>query len=158
METFVSLLEKLSRNHIDYLLVGGLAVDICGFSRATLDVDIIIKHNSSNIERLLLTLNDFGDGSASELTVKDFELEEGCIRIVESFPLDVFTIMRGNIYEQLFEYKKVFRSQNGVKIPYLNQDGLILLKKGSLRPKDQIDVIELRKIRDAKQSLEENDK
>ncbi len=92
------------------------------------------------------------------LTVKDFELEEGCIRIVESFPLDVFTIMRGNIYEQLFEYKKVFRSQNGVKIPYLNQDGLILLKKGSLRPKDQIDVIELRKIRDAKQSLEENDK
>ena len=150
METFESLLEKLSRNHINYILVGGLAVDICGFSRATLDVDIIIKHDESNIERLLLTLKDFGDGSASELAVDDFELEEGCIRIVESFPLDVFSIMGGNKYEQLLEYKKVFQSQNGVEIPYLNQDGLILLKKGSFRPKDQIDVIELKKIRDAK--------
>ena len=50
METFEKLLEGLSKNNVDYILVGGLAVDLCGFSRATMDVDIVVEGSSENIQ------------------------------------------------------------------------------------------------------------
>ncbi len=146
MKTFEGLLEGLSQNNIDYILVGGLAVDICGFSRATMDVDILVGGSKENIKKLLKCLLLFGEGSARELTPEDFSLEEGCIRIVEEFPLDVFTLIRGHTYQNLLPQSDLFVTESGVNIRHLNVKGLITLKEGSLRPKDQLDVQELRKI------------
>ncbi len=147
MKTFEELLEGLSQSNIDYILVGGVAVDICGFSRATLDVDIIVERSKENIQKLLNCLKWFGEGSSRELNPEDFSLEEGCIRIVEEFPLDVFTLMRGQTYQNLFPHSKLFITERGISIRYLNIEGLIKLKEGSMRPKDQLDVQELRRIR-----------
>ncbi|MBI3358158.1 MAG: hypothetical protein HY201_05850 [Nitrospirae bacterium] len=145
MKTFEELLEGLSQNNIDYILVGGLAVDICGFSRATMDVDIIVEHSKENIQKLLNCLKLFGEGSARELHPEDFSLEEGCIRIVEEFPLDVFTLMRGYTYQNLLPHSAILITERGVNIRYLNVEGLIKLKEGSMRSKDQLDVQELKK-------------
>jgi hypothetical protein len=38
----------------------------------------------------------------------------------------------------------------GVAIPYVDVDGLLLLKSGSLRPRDQVDVEILKRLRDGK--------
>jgi hypothetical protein len=153
MQTFEELLEGLSKKNIDYILVGGLAVDICGFSRATMDVDIIVEVSKENIEKLLHCLKLFGEGSAGELNPEDFSLEEGCIRIVEAFPLDVFTLMRGHTYQNLLPHSDIFVTERGVNIRYLNVDGLIELKEGSIRSKDQLDVQELRKIKKGENRL-----
>ena len=119
--------------------MGGLAVDFCGYSRATHDIDIVIEYSETNINLLLSCLSDFGQGSAKELSYEDFDLEEGCIRIVEHYPLDIFTIMRGNVYQDLLQYVEMDKIAD-TQIPYLNSEGLIKLKKDSLRHKDQIDV------------------
>ena len=137
--TFLELLIHLSRHQVKYILVGGLAVDFCGYSRATHDVDIIIKYSETNINLLLSCLSHFGQGSAKELSYEDFDLEEGCIRIVEDYHLDIFTVMRGNVYQDLLQYVEIDNIA-GTEIPYLNAKGLIELKKDSIRPKDQIDV------------------
>jgi len=42
MKTFEELLEGLSKSHVNYILIGGLAVDLCGFSRAIMDTNIIL--------------------------------------------------------------------------------------------------------------------
>ncbi len=139
MKTFAELLVDLSHNEVKYILVGGLAVDLCGYSRVTHDVDIIIEHSKDNINLLISRLLNFGDGSAKELSYTDFDLEEGCIRIVEDFPLDIFTIMRSQTYQDLRRYVK-FYEINEVKIPYLGAEGLIELKHNSYRAKDQLDV------------------
>ena len=150
MKTFEKLLEGLSKGKIDYILVGGLAVDICGFSRATMDVDILVDIAEENIKKLLNCLESFGKGSARELNPDDFRLEEGSIRIVEEFPLDVFTLIRGKTYQDLLPDSDIFTTEKGIKIRYLNAEGLINLKEGSTRPKDQLDVQELREIRKKK--------
>ncbi len=146
MKTFEELLEGLSKSNIDYILIGGLAVDICGFSRVTMDMDILVKMSEENIKKLLNCLESFGEGSAKELNPEDFTSEEGCIRVVEEFPLDIFTLVKGYTYQDLLPYNDIFITEKGVKIRYLNAKGLIELKKGSTRPKDQLDVQELRKI------------
>lgn len=104
MKTFAELLVVLSRNQVKYILVGGLAVDLCGYSSVTHDVDIIIEYSKDNINLLISRLLNFGEGSAKELSYTDFDLEEGWI--VEDFPLDIFTIMRSHTYQDLTRYVK----------------------------------------------------
>ncbi len=79
------------------------------------------------------------------LTPDDFMLEEGSIRIVEDFPVDVFTIMSGHTYEDLLPLSSIHQIDQ-VEIVYLNAEGLIKLKSDSLRPQDQLDVQALQEI------------
>jgi len=146
MKTFDELLADLSQHQIQYLLVGGLAVALCGYTRATMGVDILIDHSKENIDLLLSRLIYFGEGFARELSYRDFDLTEGCIRINEHFQLDIFTIMHGNTYQDLLKYARVHDLESGVQIKYLGREGLIKLKQSSLRPKDQLDVQVLKEI------------
>ena len=140
MDTFERLLESLAEAKIEFLLVGGIAVDLCGFYRSTEDVDIIVRRDPQNVARLIECLLFFGEGAAKELTYDDFAYDEGCVRVIEEFPLDIFTVMGGHRYEDLLRYKQLHTTPRGAVIPYLDGDGLILLKSSSVRPKDRIDV------------------
>lgn len=143
--TFEDLLADLSRHGVEYILVGGLAVALCGFVRATLDVDILIRADPENIVRLLGRLELFGEGHARELEPDDFAVEEGSVRIVEDFPVDVFTLISGYTYQDLLPLTDSHRIDD-TEVVYLNAEGLIKLKARSLRPQDQIDVQALRDI------------
>jgi hypothetical protein len=93
MSPFEKLLADLVKSDVRYVTVGGIACAFVGHVRATQDVDILVSPEPDNIRRLLKALESFGQGHARELDVKDFTVEPGAIRIVEDFPLDVFTIM-----------------------------------------------------------------
>jgi len=51
---------ELNRQNIDYLVVGGLAVNFHGIPRMTYDIDIMILLESQNIRKLVDTLLDWG--------------------------------------------------------------------------------------------------
>lgn len=115
-----------------------------------MDVDILIQSDPRNVSALLALLERFGEGSARELTVEDFKLEEGCIRVVEDFPVDIFTIVGGDTYEDLLP-ETLPHSIEDVELRYLNIEALIRLKPDSLRPLDQLDVQALRSIQDGEE-------
>jgi hypothetical protein len=144
VNTFEGLLGGLARDGIRFTLVGGLAVSLNGFIRTTEDMDILVDDESANLDRLLRSLRDFGQGYATELTLADFVDEEGAIRIREAFDLDIFVRMRGLKYRDLLPYVRIHTMNNGMEIPYLGIEGLVLLKGSSSREKDQIDVAALR--------------
>ncbi len=145
---FERLLVALVRGDVAFVTVGGVACSLSGFVRTTEDVDILVAGSRANIERLLSVLLDFGDGSARELTPDDFTDEEGAIRVVEAFPLDLFTRMGGRRFEDLLAFVR-HAEIDGVRVPFLGPDGLILLKQSSRREKDRIDVLALRRLLDA---------
>jgi hypothetical protein len=132
---------------VKYITVGGLACALNGHVRTTEDVDILVLREAANLRRLLGVLAGFGEGHAAELTVEDFTDEEGAIRVVEDFPLDIFTRMAGHRYEDLLPNLKVHVVEE-VEVPYLDARGLILLKQNSLRERDRIDVLALRQLLD----------
>jgi hypothetical protein len=136
---FERLLVALARAEIDFAVVGGVAVCLNGYVRTTEDVDILVDESPVNVGRLLEVLEAFGEGHARELAVSDFAPAEGAIRIVEEFPLDVFTRMRGHSLQDLRPRLRRFATF-GVSISYLDPTALIELKRGSWREKDQIDV------------------
>ena len=127
--------------------MGGLAVELCGYARATYDVDLLIDHDDTNVSRFLEVVSSIGEGSATALTTSDFDLSEGCITIHEDdLQIDVFTIMGGYTYEKLIAFTSIHQLDEATSIHYLNTEGLILLKSTSARPKDQNDVLHLREI------------
>jgi hypothetical protein len=145
METFEELLAELGRSGVRFILVGGLAVALCGYVRTTMDVDILVEASKENVVRLLDSLRSFGEGSARELSPDEFTLEEGAIRVIEHFTLDLFTVMSGKTYADLLPLTETHEA-GGASIRYLGPEGLLILKKPSLRPQDQLDVLALTEI------------
>jgi hypothetical protein len=125
--------------------VGGVAVSLNGFVRATDDLDIIVQESPENIRRLIGCLSGWGEGWARELKEEDFSLQEGSIRVREAFDLDIFTQMRGKSLED-FRKRLRYLAVGEAQIPYLDAADLIFLKEGSWREKDQLDVGALKRI------------
>ena len=141
---YEKLLESLARAEVKFIVVGGVAVALNGFVRTTDDVDILIERSPQNIQRLLATLASFGEGHARELSLTDFDEAEGAVRVIEEFPLDIFTVMRGQSYAD-FAGELRQTNINGAKIDFLRAEALIRLKTPSEREKDKIDIVALRK-------------
>jgi hypothetical protein len=141
---YEELLANLARNEVKFIVVGGVAVALNGFVRTTDDVDILIERSEENVGRLLAALNSFGAGHARELSFADFDEVEGAVRVVEDFPLDIFTVMRGHRYAELVERVRPTEIR-GLVVHFLDAEGLIRLKQDSNREKDQIDIAALRK-------------
>lgn len=144
---YEKLLAKLARADVKFIIVGGVAVALNGFVRTTEDVDILIEASADNIAQLLAELRGFGEGHARELSPTDFNDSEGSIRIIEDFPLDVFTIMRGKHYADLVGASKTTRIDD-VEVRYLNAEALIALKSDSQRDQDRIDVSALQSLQE----------
>ena len=142
---FEKLLVDLARSGVDFAVVGGLAVILNGYPRLTLDADILADNSPENLRKLLGCLRNWGEGWARELTVEDFALQEGSIRVMEDFDLGIFVRMKGRTLDDFRPHLRHLES-SGVRIPYLAPAELIFLKDGSWREKDQIDVSAMKEI------------
>lgn len=147
-DSFESLLVSLVRHEVKFLVVGGVAVSLNGFVRATYDLDLLVEDSEDNLQRLLQVLENFGEGSARELQTADFPAEEGAVRVVEDFQVDIFTRMRGADFHQLSATARTFAIE-GTEFRFLSAEALIQLKAGSFRQKDQIDTLELQRLKRA---------
>ena len=142
---FEKLLVSIARNEVEFAVVGGLAVILNGYPRLTTDVDILVEDSPANLRRLLDCLRSWGEGWARELSVEDFAAQEGSIRVMEDFDLDIFTRMRGR---SLADFRPRLQHLHvaHVDVPYLAPEDLIWLKQDSWREKDRLDVAALREI------------
>ena len=68
---FKEFIELLNANDVKYLIVGGYAVAIYGHPRYTKDLDIWLKSEENNIDKLFKALIEFGFASI-QLTKEDF--------------------------------------------------------------------------------------
>lgn len=142
---FEKLLVALAKSGIDFAVVGGVAVSLNGFVRATDDLDILVSDKPADIRNLLDALSRWGEGWARELKPEEFTPQEGSIRVMEDFDLDIFTRMRGKSLDD-FRPRLRHLETAGIRIPYLAPEDLIFLKQTSWREKDQLDVNALKEI------------
>ncbi|MFM2294179.1 MAG: hypothetical protein RLZZ350_592 [Verrucomicrobiota bacterium] len=115
---FEKLLVALVCSGVDFAVVGGIAISMNGYIRATDDADIIISDSPENLHKLLPCLEQWGEGWARELKVEDFTIKEGSIRLIEDFILDMFIWMRGKSLDD-FRPRLRYLETSSVRIPYL---------------------------------------
>jgi predicted nucleotidyltransferase len=89
----VDVLRALETEHVQYVLVGGVAVNLHGLGRATRDVDLFVSPEADNVDRLKTALSKvFGDPSIAEITAEDLAGAYPTVRYVppdESFVIDL---------------------------------------------------------------------
>lgn len=145
------LLERLQENGVKYILVGGQAVRLHGFNRATEDIDLLVPFDEANGERLIRSLGFLE--SSKDLQPWWFSKEANAdeiqnIRVADEFVIDILFSANGETYESLQPFL-LHVEIGGVTIPVLNIDGLLQTKTG-YREKDAIDREALLKIKAGK--------
>lgn len=111
-------------------------------------MDSLVDPGAENIARFLGCMAGFGEGFARELSIDDFDDAEGAIRIVETteqIQLAVFTRMSGLDFSDVIT--DADRLQFGTRIiRYASKASLIRWKEVSVRGKDRLDAMALRKL------------
>jgi hypothetical protein len=151
-EEILNFWRVLQKYRVKYIMVGGFATNLHGFSRMTADLDIWIQGNALNKKAFFHAL--------LELELVDEHFNDNEMQFVpgytsfyfsSGFTLDVMEFMQGfEASEFDFCYEKASElTIEGITIRVLHLNHLIAAKEASNRPKDIIDVIELKKIRDS---------
>jgi len=141
MKEFIELLEKYQ---VEYVIVGGFAVNYYGYIRTTQDIDMLIFPSSENAQKMIDTLDEFGFGRAG-ITRDCFETPGTAVHLgVEPNRIDLLTSLKGISNEEIFKKKK--RVKYGkVFLNIISLSDLLECKRCSDRPKDLADVDELEK-------------
>lgn len=146
--SFERLLVLLVDAGIRFVVVGGIAVTLQGYVRLTEDIDVLLDGEHGNVRSFLDCLADYGEGFARELSVEDFADEEGAIRIVEEVELcqiDVFVRMSGRSYQDVLSDADRF-VVSGRTVQVASKNSLIGWKEQSVREKDRLDAMALRRL------------
>ncbi len=151
-EKWIEVCELLNRRNAEYIVIGGVAVALHGYVRATKDIDILVPRDLENTRRILDALGELPWGIAKEMNAE--EVDRNPITIVGDDPrVDIMKAARGLSYE-MARSAKLTTTVQGTTVPYVNIDDLIESKTDSDRPRDQNDLAELNRAftRDAKQN------
>lgn len=151
-DLLLKLFQRFREETVEYVLVGGQAVRLNGFLRATEDVDLLVRPTRANGEKIKRAL-DFLP-SSSDLDPTWFEPQSGeveNIRVADDLLVDLLFAANGETYESLQSFVREVVI-DGVPVRVLNIDGL-LRTKTDYREKDILDKRVLLRI---KQRLDGN--
>jgi len=148
-EELIKFWRALNENNVRYIMVGGFATRFHGFNRNTDDLDMWLEDMLENRKNLRAAIRMLGYGDFAPLETMPFVPGFSSINIVGGIELDIMTQMKGledHSFEECLSMASI-ADLEGVHVPFLHINHLIQNKKVVNRPKDQIDVIELEKIR-----------
>lgn len=141
--------KSLEDNAVKYLMVGGFATNIHGYQRYTGDMDIWLLDTIQNRANLRNAFRDVGMGDYSMMETLQFVAGWTDFRLNNGLQLDIMVSMKGLegfSFDECYEMATIAEIEN-VRVPFLHINQLIANKKAVNRSKDQIDVIELEKIK-----------
>jgi hypothetical protein len=141
------ILEKLIAAKIDFMLIGGYAVNIHGYNRTTADLDIWIKPSNENKLFLMDVLLELGFSEEGVNTIRSWDFEKPQIFSIfpQPFVTEFMTHISGVKYENAIK-NVVFIDIDGIALPIIHINNLIANKKASGRTKDILDAEQLEKI------------
>lgn len=148
-EGLLSFWQVLNKHNVAYIMVGGFAVNMNGFIRATKDSDVWLKDTIANRKNFRNAYAEAGYGDFASFETMEFTPGWTQYYIADGIILDIMTSMKGLENKSFDECLKqaAVADFEGVKVPFLHINDLLTNKKAVGRPKDQLDVIELEKIK-----------
>ena len=71
-----AIFKNLNRKKINYIVVGGLAVNLHGIPRMTYDMDLLLEMNDSNLRKFITLVKKWGFKPKIPVNIIDFAKEE----------------------------------------------------------------------------------
>jgi hypothetical protein len=142
LEDLLSLCKALNAEGVRYVLIGGFAVILHGFVRATKDIDLLVDASAENVQRLKRAMASLPDNAIA--LIADDEIEKyQVVRIADEIVVDLLKTACGVDYARAAEGGIQIMTVNGVPIA-VGRKELLIETKQTVRPSDASDVQFLR--------------
>jgi predicted nucleotidyltransferase len=148
----VKLVKALKEKKVNYMIVGGYAVNFHGYSRNTVDIDLIIKFTLANLKKVERLLGEMGMISRLPIdAVSIFKFRDEYVKnrnliawnfYNENDPMDQVDIL---INHDVSDFKTEKFLVGNLELKVISKEDLLKMKKKSGRDKDLIDIRELTK-------------
>ncbi len=139
---FKEFLECLNRAEVDYLLVGGYAVNFHGHHRFTEDIDFWIAVSEDNFQRLLKAIRLFYGGDLAGLDMKFLKSNESLYLGRVPDKIEVFQKASGLDFGQAYP-RRIQGRIEGIPVKIISLADLRANKQASGRHKDLADLEKL---------------
>jgi hypothetical protein len=154
------LLQSLSDGQVQYVLVGGLAVQLHGFLRSTFDIDLVLAMNDENLVRFIDVAKQYGlvpvipvpiDSLRNADQIDQWHREKGMLAFALRDPQIGGTVVDVLVRPEVPFERLIANAVAGelfarhVWIACI--DDLLTMKRSANRPKDQLDIVALERIK-----------
>lgn len=145
-EKFLAFLRELDIRQVEYVLAGGVALNLHGIIRATEAIDLFIQPEGPNVERLKDALRAiWSDSSIDDIEIADLSEKYPVIRYGpphEDFVIDLMSKLGTEFtYDDL---EAEVMELEGVRIQLATPATLYNMKKSTVRPIDKADATALK--------------
>jgi hypothetical protein len=154
------LLGTLSQHNVDFVLVGGMAVQLHGYMRMTYDIDLVLAMNDENLNRFINVAKNLGFSPVIPVAIESLKDADQIERWYREKGMLAFALreptLAGSVIDVLIRPEVSFDNLLvdavdgelfGRKIKVASIDHLLIMKRIANRPKDQLDIIALEKIK-----------
>jgi len=148
-------LDALHHNHVEFIIIGGIAARVHGSARVTQDVDVVYARSDTNIERMVRALAPFKPYLRGAPEGLPFSWDFHTVKAGLNFTLrttagdiDILgEVTGGGRYEDLIDHS-VPADAMGHRTLVISLPWLIHLKRSAGRAKDLEAIAELEILRD----------
>jgi hypothetical protein len=150
---YLDLFRTLQEERVDYIVVGGLAINLHGVERATMDVDLVLAMDDANLRRFLsaatrLKLNPIlpvpievlCDAKQLDAWVREKRLIAFSLHSVSPNLPTVDIIVRPAVPFNAMHRNRIEKDIGGVRFNLASIEDLIALKTGTGRKQDASDI------------------
>jgi len=156
---YLGIFKKFNDLKIDYLVVGGLAVNFHGIPRMTYDVDLAIKLTRGNILKVIRQLAEWGYKPKAPVQPEEFADPKARARWMKEKNMKAFNFYHHEqpvaeidlVFDLPVSYSRlkanvIYIEVSGEPIPVIRIQDLIAVKTKSGRKQDLSDVENLKRI------------
>ena len=141
-DRFFGLLKALEREAVDYILVGGIALNLHGIVRATEDIDLFVRANADNVDRLKRALRSvWNDPDIAQIRLEDLAGDYPTVRYGppdEGFVIDLIGRLGSAV--TFDDLKADVADVEGVRVRLASPESLYRMKKDTVRAQDRADA------------------
>ena len=162
---YEKILAALEKNDIRYLVIGGLAVWLHGYDRATKDLDLMVSFEKDNMDKFIKIVKSLGlkprvpvePDELADKNKREFWKNEKNMKVFSFYNPENDTEIIDIMIQDYIDFEEAYKSKNlvefrglGIKIKVISIDNLIKLKEIAGRSTDKIDIEKLRKVQEIK--------
>ena len=167
MLDYLEIFREFNSQDINYIVCGGLAVNLNGIPRMTYVIDLLLEMEDENIRKYIKLVKKWSFSPKQPVNIEDFsDLEKRNNWINEksmrAFKVDnedwaiseIDVLIDTSVNYEEAEKNKIIRSFGDVQIPLISVKDLIKMKKNTNRKQDEADIRYLKeklKIKEKKQ-------
>lgn len=162
---YEEILREFQKQKVQYILVGGAAVNLLGSMRNTADLDILVEMSDGNLEKIVRILKKHGyrvKQPVDPMKIADKKTREDWIKnknmkafnfYKEDSLQEIDIIIESPVSFNEAKKKPVRIKIDDIILPVISIDNLIKMKEKTKRTIDKLDIEELKKIKKMKETL-----